>query len=223
MMKWISYSGKGLRPQNEDCVFCKSLGDTSVLLMIADGMGGYECGAESAKIVVDTISNVLEHKPTTSISTAVTIANGALATFKKAKRLHNTGCTLAGVRLEDGKAQVFWAGDSRVYIIRNNQVVYETQDHSLINEMKKTKVLTADQIERYEHIVRRAIMGDESDSVDTEVISLCKGDEILVCSDGLYRGLPLNLALSKLRNEGDSFCVDDEKFDDNHSLIYYVV
>lgn len=223
MMKCVSYTGKGLRAQNEDCVFCKSLGDSSVLLMIADGMGGYECGAESAKIVVDTISNVLEQRPTTPITTAVTIANGALNTFKSTKRLQKTGCTLAGVRLANGKAQVFWAGDTRVYVIRNNQVIYETQDHSLVNEMKKTKVLTADQIERYEHIVRRAIMGDESDNVDTEDIAISKGDEILICSDGLYRGLPLNLVLSKLRNEGDSFSVDDNKFDDNHSLIYYVV
>lgn len=223
MIKWISYTGKGRRKQNEDWLVCKPLGDSASLLLIADGMGGYAFGAESAQLVASTIASVLENDPTFCIPEAVRLANEALARFKAQKRIDNTGCTIAGAIVFSDVARVFWAGDSRVYVIRDKHIVYETEDHSLINEMKKVKVLSPEQIEKYEHIVRNAIMGEESDITEVEDVPISEGDEILVCSDGLYRNMPVDLALMKLREKGDSFRLDGRKFDDNHSLIYAVV
>lgn len=223
MIKWISYTGKGRRKQNEDWLVCRPLGDSASLLLIADGMGGYAFGAESAQLVANTIVSVLENDPSLSIQEAVRLANESLARFKAEKRIDYTGCTIAGAIVFSYVARVFWAGDSRVYILRDKHIVYETEDHSLINEMKKVKVLTPEQIEKYEHIVRKAIMGEESDIVDVEDVPISKGDEILVCSDGLYRNMPVDLALMKLRENGNAFRVDGRKFDDNHSLIYAVV
>lgn len=223
MINWISYTGKGRRKQNEDWLVCKPLGDSTSLLLIADGMGGYAFGAESAQLVANTIVSVLENDPSFSIQEAVRLANESLARFKAEKRIEYTGCTIAGAIVYSEIARVFWAGDSRVYILRDKHIVYETEDHSLINEMKKVKVLTPEQIEKYEHIVRKAIMGEESDIVDVEDVPISEGDEILVCSDGLYRNMPIDLALMKLRENGDAFKVDGRKFDDNHTLIYAVV
>ena len=129
------------------------------------------------------------------------------------------GCTLAAVLLHQEIAKVFWAGDSRVYIIRNNQIILETEDHSLINEMRRIKRLTPAQIRKYEHIVRRSLMGNSTDVVEIVEQLVIPGDEILICSDGFHKEIPLPILLEKLRLD-NSFHIDNEKFTDNHTLIY---
>lgn len=222
-MKIFSYTGKGLRESNEDYLVSRKLPDNSYLLLLADGMGGYSCGADAAKIVADCIVNVFESAPSVSIDSAIESANLALYEFKEKKSIDNTGCTIAGAIITDDNAEIFWAGDSRVYVARKGKILFQTEDHSLVNEMKKVRVLTPEQIAKYEHIVRRAIMGDLSDKVQIENFALTTGDEILVCSDGLYKDMPEELVLMKLRQDGDRFCLDGEKFDDNHSLIYAII
>ncbi len=125
--------------------------------------------------------------------------------------------------MSDNEAKIFWAGDSRVYVIREGDIVYQTEDHSLVNEMKEVRVLTPKQISKYEHIVRRAIMGDVADTLEEATVSLTPGDEILVCSDGLYKGLPVESIPMRLRKGEEQFELDDEKFDDNYSLIYAII
>ena len=223
MMKVFSYSGKGKRTHNEDSSACRQLSNGSALLVVADGMGGYDCGAESAKIVVEAIAATFEADCSNDISSASANANIAVAEFKAQKGIEQTGCTVAGALVSDSEAKIFWAGDSRVYIVRGGAVVYQTEDHSLVNEMKKVRVLTPKQISKYEHIVRRAIMGDVADKLEEAIVSLMPGDEILVCSDGLYKGLPVETILMRLRKGIEQFELDDEKFEDNYSLIYAII
>ena len=130
------------------------------------------------------------------------------------------GCTLAAVLLHENAISIFWAGDSRVYLIRNDRIVYETEDHSLVNELRKIKRLTPAQIRKYEHIVRRSLMGNITDAVDTAEMEVQPGDEVILCSDGFHKEVPLPFLLEKLRTE-DNFSIDNEKFMDNHSLIYF--
>ena len=66
-------------------------------------------------------------------------------------------------------------------------------------------------------------MGNESDTADVEDVPISEGDEILICSDGLYKKMPIDLVLMRLREKGKTFKIDGRKFDDNHSLIYAVV
>lgn len=222
-MKVITYTGKGLRNQNEDYAICKEIADGKILMIVADGMGGYACGAEAAKIVAESIADSLSQGEPAELASAIGCANNAIALFKKQKSLDNTGCTIAGAIVSETSARVFWAGDSRVYIVREGRIIYETNDHSLVNEMKKVRVLTPEQICRYENIVRRAIMGEVTDVVDCDDVEIRKGDEILICSDGLYKDMPVESVLLRIRKEGDAFKVDGNKFEDNHTLIYAVV
>lgn len=219
-MDIFSYTGKGLREKNEDYLICRELADKGVLCVVADGMGGYSFGEEASKIVADTIYQTLSVSSNEDIDTAVSCANAVLFTYKQTKHIDATGCTIAGVIIRDYHAKVFWAGDSRLYLFRGNHIVYQTEDHSLVNEMRQVRALTPEQIERYEHIVRRSIMGSQDDVVDIATIEVEPSDEILICTDGLYKDMPAELAVMKLREQGDSFSVDNEKFRDNHSLIY---
>lgn len=222
-MKLIQYSAKGRRANNEDYTICKQITDGKTLLLIADGMGGYECGEEAAKIVADSVCQSLSKDGEISIESAINAANMELSAFKDCKGIDTCGCTLSGVLIKDNSAQVFWAGDARVYQFRKGKEIFHTEDHSLVNEMKKIRVLSPEQIERYENIVRRAIMGSADDVVEECEISLLPGDELLICSDGLYKDMPVEIAIMKLRSEGDSFAVSNSKFEDNHSLIYATI
>ena len=222
-MNIFSYTGKGLREKNEDYLICKDLADKGVLCVVADGMGGYSFGEDASKIVADTIYQTLAVSSKEDIDAAILCANAALHSYKQAKHIEATGCTIAGAIIRGRQAKVFWAGDSRVYLFRGNRIIYQTEDHSLVNEMKQVRVLTPEQIERYEHIVRRSIMGSQDDIVDIDTITIETGDDILICTDGLYKDMPAELAVIKLREQGHSFSVENDKFRDNHSLIYITI
>ena len=218
-MRLVTYSNIGAREKNQDRVAHHVLPSGEQLFIVADGMGGYEAGEEAAEVAIDAIIASLTGKPDNIIE-AVLEANNAIANKKKSLSVAEMGCTLAAVLLHENAISIFWAGDSRVYLIRNDRIVYETEDHSLVNELRKIKRLTPAQIRKYEHIVRRSLMGNITDAVDTAEMEVQPGDEVLLCSDGFHKEVPLPFLLEKLRTE-DNFSIDNEKFMDNHSLIYF--
>ena len=63
-------------------------------------------------------------------------------------------------------------------------------------------------------------MGNPSDVVDIIERDVMAGDEVLICSDGFHKEIPLPLLMEKLRSD-DTFRIDNEKFIDNHTLIYF--
>ena len=218
-MRLITYSNIGAREKNEDRFAHLELPNGDQLFIVADGMGGYDAGEEAAECAVEAIGASLLETPD-NIPLAVECANRAIAEKRINMGVSEMGCTLAAVILHKGTATVFWAGDSRVYIIRNDRVVFETEDHSLINEMRRIKRLTPAQIRKYEHIVRKSLMGNSTDDVEVVEQPVLPGDEILICSDGFHKEIPLSLLLEKLRKE-EIFRIDNEKFVDNHTLIYF--
>ena len=217
-MRLVTYSNIGAREKNQDRVAHSILPNEDQLFILADGMGGYEAGEEAAEAAIDAIVASFSSVPD-DVELAIQKANLAIAEKGKSLGVAEMGCTIAAVLLHKETVTIFWAGDSRVYLIRDNRIVFETEDHSLVNEMKKIRRLTPSQIRKYEHIVRRSLMGNLSDVVDVVEQDVLPGDEILICSDGFHKEMPLPFLLEKLRTE-DVFTIDNEKFIDNHSLIY---
>ena len=218
-MRLITYSNIGAREKNQDRIAHCILPNGDQLFIVADGMGGYEAGEEAAEAAIDAIVAALSSVPD-DIELAIQKANLAIAEKGRSLGVSEMGCTIAAALLHNEAITIFWAGDSRVYLIRDNRIVFETEDHSLVNEMKKIKRLTPSQIRKYEHIVRRSLMGHLSDVVDIVEQDVLPEDEILICSDGFHKEMPLPFLLEKLRTE-DDFTIDNEKFIDNHSLIYF--
>lgn len=218
-MRLITYSNIGAREKNQDRVAHCILPNEDQLFIVADGMGGYEAGEEAAETAVGAIVASFS-SASNDIELAIRAANLAIAEMARSLGVTEMGCTIAAALLHKESVSIFWAGDTRVYLIRNNRIAFETKDHSLVNEMKKIKRLTPSQIKKYEHIVRRSLMGNLSDVVDIVEQNVLPGDEILICSDGFHKEIPLPFLLEKLRTE-DDFTIDNEKFIDNHSLIYF--
>lgn len=217
-MRIIKYSNIGRRSQNQDFVLSKEIGENKAIYIVADGMGGYSDGDIAAKIAAEKIANCIVKGK--SIQESVLDANAELSKTIRERGVSKMGCCLAGIEVDGNIGNIFWIGDSRVYIFRNGQQIYMTQDHTMIAEMEKHGKVTYSQKERYGHIVSRGFMGSPKDIADVSKIRLMDGDEIVICSDGLHKSLPIDVLLEMIYTDTLELKDRNEDFDDNHSFIY---
>jgi serine/threonine protein phosphatase PrpC len=96
-------------------------------------------------------------------------------------------CTVAGLWLDEGRAHIFWAGDSRVYRFRNDRLERLTHDHSLVQQLLDAGALNADQAARHPqaNVITRALGVDDTVEVELCTLDLGSGDRFLLCSDGV--------------------------------------
>ena len=220
-MEIFKYTNIGSREVNQDYIVSQSFGNDLSLHLVADGIGGYECGEIASKVVGDSfiygISRLQPLKETASIASA------NLHKERINLGISKMGSTLAGVLINKMDAKIFWAGDSRVYLFRNKEVLYQTKDHSIVNELCKIRKLTFDEKKRFSHVITRSFMGKDDDHIDIHEVTLQTDDELLICTDGLYNDCPVDFIIESIRN--CSFDIDKQNtsFDDNHSLIYIKV
>lgn len=185
---------KGNRLRNEDYVLRESWEPGISLVLIADGIGGYEDGDIASKTTSQSIFNYLRtnfslHKDITmQIKDALSCANQAISKLK-AGNVKKLGATLAGIIFAENSAICFWLGDVRIIHFRDNKIHFQSRDHSLVNELKAQNTnIDAGNLKRINHIVTRAILGnDEIPEPDTQAINgLSKADRFVICSDGVH-------------------------------------
>jgi len=192
-MNVISYTNKGLRPKNEDCLLSEQLSSDISFHIVADGMGGYNHGEKAAKIVAQTIlnhicqidfSDVIEE----NIIGACERANQKLQE-EGAKLSSKIGSTFAAILIVKDKIFAFWMGDSRIYQYNeNNQLLFQSEDHSLINELRLSRKLTTSEIRKYDSIVTRSLTGETMENPpQIEILQYSPKDKFILCSDGLHK------------------------------------
>ena len=97
------------------------------------------------------------------------------------------GTTLVSMfAVEDG-IYLAHVGDSRMYRIRDAKLEQLTEDHSLLNDYKKMKRLTEEEIANFPHknVIVRALGMKDTVKVDTRFEAPRAGDTMLLCTDGL--------------------------------------
>jgi PPM family protein phosphatase len=99
------------------------------------------------------------------------------------------GCTVTMALVQDGQAHIANIGDSRTYLVRNGELLPITKDHSLVAKLVETKQIAPDEV--YTHPQRNLIyhsLGAGHKQVDPDVFhqTLQPGDQLLLCSDGLW-------------------------------------
>jgi protein phosphatase len=102
--------------------------------------------------------------------------------------LAGMGTTMTAVTVTVGNHLLIGhVGDSRAYLLRRNEMVRVTEDHSLVEELVREGRLTPEQAEAHPQraIVTRALGVDADVEVDTYEITVEPGDRVLICSDGL--------------------------------------
>jgi serine/threonine protein phosphatase PrpC len=178
-----------VREGNEDSVFPESSGSASgpVILMVADGMGGAVAGEVASGIAV-TVASAEDAPNPVSPEERVAAANEAVGDAVSADAsLAGMGTTLTLVKLnEDATLDLAHVGDSRAYVLRDDEMQQLTTDHTLVNELIELGRITPEEAESHphRHLITR-VLGLGPVGIDTKNIELEDGDRILLCSDGL--------------------------------------
>ena len=167
-----------------------------MVLAVCDGMGGAAAGEVASRMAVDTFYEVLRgagpFPDRDHFAQALVRATeeASRRIFKAAKgdrsqRGMGTTATLAG--LLDAVLFVAQVGDSRAYVLRNGRMRLVTKDQSLVNQLVESGQLTSEEAEGFEHsnIILQALGTSDEVNADLTFLELCRGDRVLVCSDGL--------------------------------------
>ena len=183
-----------VRKQNEDS-YC--LSEMLNLFIVADGMGGYEHGKEASKTVVSTLKSYIEEKCFSSqsinenvVTEAVSMANSAILkkikAFQNAGNVTKMGSTMVLFALKPGKSLLANVGDSRIYLLRDNELMQRTKDHSLLQESTDNNIDISGLSGSLKNVITRAIGVSESVSPDYYYIKPKEKDIYMLCSDGLH-------------------------------------
>lgn len=190
-MTFCSVSDKGrVRPINEDYYFLPLHGES--FFAVADGMGGHEAGEVASRLAVEALAETLRHpkemKGEELMRFAFLSANECV--YEHSQRdegKKGMGTTLTAVLFDGGKAILGHVGDSRAYRMRNGVLNQISTDHSFVEELVASGIITREQarVHPRRNLITRCIGIGESVEADIIVSDVCAGDIWLLCSDGL--------------------------------------
>ena len=189
-MNWISYAVShpgNVRTHNQDAYYCH---DENGLWAIADGMGGHSAGDIASQTIIQALDNLSKGGASnTNIFTLTSILEDVNEQLVKQNIEHDrmTGSTIAVVFANDKNCTCLWAGDSRIYLYRNERLLQLSTDHSQLQELIAQGELTVEQAKEYKNnVLTRAIGADADLKFDYKEFMLVANDKLLICSDGLY-------------------------------------
>ncbi len=164
------------------------------LFIVADGMGGHSAGEVASRIAVEYISRAYydeNEDARSALEQAFHGANRAIyETAQNDQRLQGMGTTCTALVVQNGSAISAHVGDSRIYLVRDEQIYLLTEDHSAVMEMVKRGLLSLEEARHHpdKNVILRAMGSHPEVEVTTwqEPFPVRVGDRFLLCSDGLY-------------------------------------
>ncbi len=189
-----SLNEKGQRLENEDSIYPNSTASSSDrLFIVCDGLGGAEKGEEASRIVCETFATSLKDLDAVfgyDLDRALELAELRLDEYVEAHPdAEGMATTLAMLILDKEGAKAAHVGDSRVYHIREGEICFKTKDHSLVNEMVSSNIITPEEAVNHpkRNIISRAIAGrGRPTKMDVNLITDVRpGDYFFLCSDGV--------------------------------------
>jgi len=172
------------------------VGERGILLGVCDGMGGAAAGEVASQLAVDIIYEKLvqgeppAHHDDLARRLVNAVEEAGIRIFNEARAdrtRRGMGTTATIAALMDARLFVAQVGDSRAYVLRGDRFTQVSRDQSLVNQLIEAGQLTEEEAETFEHnnIILQALGTAETVQVDLTYVDLCRGDRLLVCSDGL--------------------------------------
>ena len=185
---YFSHSDTGrARRANEDAYFARS-----PVFVVADGMGGAQAGEVASRVAVEAFERALADPGVSSaeqlLAERVLEANARIHEMSQASQERaGMGTTITAAYVGDHDVAVAHVGDSRAYRLRGGDFQRLTEDHSLVEEMRRRGQLTAQEADEHPQrsIITRALGPEPDVKVDTYSWRGVAGDLYLLCSDGL--------------------------------------
>ncbi|MFA9422536.1 MAG: Stp1/IreP family PP2C-type Ser/Thr phosphatase [Sedimentibacter sp.] len=215
-MKVYYDTNKGLlRENNEDNLIVEETGRYN-LYAVADGMGGHKAGEVASSLAIDSIRECFKEsfqqedfQAPSFIIKSVKTANDKIReeALKKEECFGmGTTITMAVVDLELNIAYIGNVGDSRAYILENNEIKQITDDHTYVNELLKDGKITKGEAKNHpkRNVITRAVGSEESVNPDIFEIEIFEKEVILLCTDGLTTHLSDEKIRDTLKEYGSS-------------------
>jgi serine/threonine protein phosphatase PrpC len=202
-LRFVGQTDTGkVREHNEDTI----ASDPDIgLLVLADGMGGYNAGEVASGIAVKTIVNLVREsveredmrvsdqatgmsRPSIILRDAIHRANKIIYQTARAQpQCEGMGTTVVSALMFDNKIAVAHVGDSRMYRLRNDKFEQVTMDHSLLQELVDRGFYSPEEAQRAanKNYVTRALGVEPTVEVEIQEVPTQKGDFYVLCSDGL--------------------------------------
>ncbi len=164
------------------------------LWVVADGMGGHQAGDYASRLIVEELNQVeSDSEPDVFLSTVENrLQEVNTALYEKAQSSSSTiGSTVVALLAFRRYCLCLWAGDSRVYRLRDGEVEQITRDHSQVEELIALGEIPREDAESHPmaNVITRAVGGSNSLNLDANLQPLRHRDRIMLCSDGLYKDI----------------------------------
>lgn len=178
MLLTSAKSNIGERSEQQDAIFVKHLESGGVLLILCDGMGGFNGGSKASNTAISEMLRVICNDNLDNIPDLLTyamdVADSAVFKLKdENNRRLGAGTTCVTVLIKNNKLYWLSVGDSRLYLIRNSAIIQMTRDHVINCQL--CSYLGINGIERYD--------------ISEKPLDLMKNDILILASDGLYRSI----------------------------------
>ena len=178
-----------VRKVNEDSILV--LPDQKIWV-VSDGMGGHEGGDYASRTVCDAIAVLPpDMDPTEKLGQIRAAVQGAHQTIvaEAGRRQATMGATVVALVLADGHFGALWAGDSRLYRLRDGKMELLTTDHSIVAALVEAGQLNWDEAGNHpqSNAITRAVGVGEELELDKIRGEARPGDRFLLCSDGLNK------------------------------------
>lgn len=181
------------RKHNEDAIISRP---EAGLWAVADGMGGHEAGDVASQMVTEALAAIPRAE---NFSVFVDQVEDALVSVNHALREHAArefagrmmGSTVVVMAAGEGYGACVWAGDSRLYQLREGELMQISRDHSQVQKLVDAGVLSEEEAESHpnSNVITRAVGGGPDLVLDVALFEIHPGDRFLLCSDGLYNEL----------------------------------
>jgi serine/threonine protein phosphatase PrpC len=202
-----------VRRRNEDNLVARpDLG----LWAVADGAGGHGAGDVASGAIADGLNAIPAGLSAAEILAQVRLRLDAVhRSLHQAAASRGPGAVVAStvviLILRGGHFATLWAGDSRLYLLRDGALLRVTTDHSVVQELIEAGTLAPDAAEHHPHanVITRAVGQEGALLLDKVADRVQPGDRFLLCSDGIFKELPEPALAGLLRDGADAPAIVD--------------
>lgn len=191
---------QGPRTHNQDRL-AYSYNRHSILMVLADGMGGHQHGEVAAEIAVKSMIEAFQResrpdiaKPAQFLREQILRIHDIIENVRLQKRLaESPRTTMVIALLQHNTLFCAHVGDSRLYLYRNGLIEFQTQDHSVVQSLYREGKITREQMSHHPHRnkIYNCVGGERQPQVElSPPMPLSEGDVVLLCSDGVWNCLP---------------------------------
>jgi len=192
------FSEKGpIRLKNEDnlLVLYPDGDRCTVFAIIADGMGGHKAGEVASSMACELAGKYIQkhfrdkNVPAMLKAMMQLLQKGIVAAGNKEESVNGMGTTATAIFIRESSAYYAHIGDSRLYLVRNQELLQCTEDDTLVEQMQQAGLISAQ--EASYHFLRNVLTQalGASTIIEPQIspeIPINHGDRFLLCSDGLY-------------------------------------